>query len=223
MLALDHLVIAAAGSLPRASLLGPNVSRLPAERDVFLTFDDGPDPERTPRVLDLLDEAGLGASFFCIGRRAREFPEIVREISARGHAVENHTWSHRHSFAFSRYGYVAREVDRAQEALTELSGRPPRWFRAPAGICNPWVEPVLARRGLTLISWTRRGLDAVDDDADRITRRLVGGMGPGDVLLLHDAPPALGPHRAPILEVLPRVIDRLERTGLGSRALPDPS
>lgn len=223
-IAANHGVICAATLLPQTSLLGPNVERIPpdagASGEVFLTFDDGPDPERTLRVLDLLDEGEATASFFCIGRRAQRHPDVVREIAERGHGVENHTWSHSHSFAFSMPPSLASEVDRCQEILAELSGRTPGWFRAPAGMRNPFLDPILCRRGLHLISWTRRALDALDTDPERISRRLLRGVRSGDVLLLHDGPPELARHRAPVLEVVPRLLEGLDAAGLVARVLP---
>ena len=137
----DHLLLLGAGLAPRSPLLGPNLRRLDAAEaasgHVALTFDDGPDPRVTPRVLDLLDAAGARASFFLIGRRAERHPGLAAEIAQRGHRVENHTWSHPHSFAFHGPRGLGREIDRAQAVLEEITGRRPAWFRPPAGIRSP--------------------------------------------------------------------------------------
>src|SRR5262249_52020200 len=131
----NHGLIFAATLAPRSRVLGPNVVRLPeaavARDEVALTFDDGPDPEVTPRVLDILDRHGAAASFFCIGERAAAHPALVREIVARGHAVESH--SQVHSLAFAAFGprRLQREVEAAQRAITEAAGAAPRVFRAP--------------------------------------------------------------------------------------------
>ena len=222
----DHVALAAAGMAPRSRLLGPNLSRLPAPDDasaVALTFDDGPDPEVTPRVLDLLDEAGCRASFFAVGRRAERHPEVAAEIVRRGHRIENHTHRHPNGLAFLGPGALGREIDRAQEALAPLAGRRPRWFRAPAGVRSPWLGGVLAGRGLGLASWSRRGFDAVDGDPRRVARRLTAGLAPGEILLLHDGGSARTPAGRPVvLEVLPRVLDALAHRGLTGVALPDP-
>lgn len=210
----NHCLLAAAGLWPQGRWLGPNLSRLPVEaaqrNEVALTFDDGPDPVVTPRVLDLLDRAGARATFFCIGRRAADHPELTAEIVRRGHRLGNHTFSHPMSFAFYPPGAMAREIGRAQEALARAGGPLPELFRAPAGIRNPGLDPVLWRAGLTLASWTRRGYDAVERDAARITRRLLAGLIPGDVLLLHDGSAArAGGSNPVVLEVLPRVLETL--------------
>ena len=218
----NHVVLAILGVTPRSRALGPNLSRLPRGfPGVALTFDDGPDPEVTPRVLDLLDAGGHRATFFCIGQRAQRHPGLVADLVARGHRVENHT--HRHSSWFSFYPPRAlrRELSTAQEVLSGLTGRIPQYLRAPSGVRSPWLEPVLARLGLHLVSWTRRGFDTITRDPDRIHRRLSFELAKGDILMLHDRRLADG--RAPILEVLPRLLRDLRELGLESLPLPAPS
>jgi peptidoglycan/xylan/chitin deacetylase (PgdA/CDA1 family) len=216
----NHVVLAANGLWPQSPLLGPTISRLPesaARRgEVGLTFDDGPDPDVTPRVLDLLDQAGARASFFCIGRRAAEHPEIVREIVRRGHRVENHTWSHPHLFACYLPGAQRREVARAQEILGDAAGRRPAFFRSPAGFRNPFLDRELWTAGLTLAAWTRRGYDTLEKDPARIAARLLRGLAPGDILLLHDGSTLSGGGNPVILEALPRVFEALSARGLRS-------
>jgi len=217
----DHLVLAAASLWPRSSWVGANLSALPAaaarRREVALTFDDGPDPDVTPRVLDLLDRHGARATFFCIGERVRAHPEIAAEIARRGHRVENHTQTHPHLFACYPAPALRREVEGAQEAIARAAGRAPRLFRAPAGLRNPLLDRVLCRAGLRLVSWTRRGFDALEKDPDRIARRLLAGLAAGDVLLLHDGAVTRGHGGNPVvLEVLPRLLDELAARGLRS-------
>ncbi len=218
-LAANHAVLFTASVLPRSQLIGRNLVRLPevaARRgEVAITFDDGPDPEVTPRVLDCLDARGAKASFFCVGERALAVPELVQEIVRRGHSIENH--SHRHSTALAWYGpwRLRRELAAAQAALAGTAGAPPRFFRAPYGMRSPFVDPVLARLGLTCVSWTRRGYDTLDADATRVLRRLVKGLAPGDLLLLHDGMASLERRGDPtVLAVLPRLLERLADRGL---------
>jgi peptidoglycan/xylan/chitin deacetylase (PgdA/CDA1 family) len=221
----DHLTLTAASLWPRGQWVGLNLLRLPAASgrrgEVSLTFDDGPDPEVTPRVLDLLDGAGMRATFFVIGRRARAYPALAAEIARRGHRVENHTDTHPHLFACYTAGLLRREVEGAQKTIEAATGRRPRLFRAPAGLRNPLLDLVLHRAGLRLVAWTRRGFDAVERDAAAIARRLLGGLAPGDILLLHDGR-AHGPRggNPVVLEVLPRVLDALAARGLRSVPVP---
>ncbi|MBD5804641.1 Peptidoglycan-N-acetylglucosamine deacetylase [Azoarcus sp. Aa7] len=221
--AANHGLLTAAGLLPRCSLLGTNWTRLPtaaaARGEIALTIDDGPDPDVTPRVLDLLDAHRARATFFVIGRLVREHPALAREIVARGHAIENHSEHHLKTFSLRGPRWLAREIGAAQDTIAEVCGRAPRFFRAPAGLRNPFLEPVLARLDLQLASWTRRAYDTRNGDADAVASRLLGGrdgkLRSGDILLLHDGNAARTAHgRAVILEALPRVLDRCRASGL---------
>jgi len=221
----NHIALAGAGLWPRSRLLGLNVSRLSAAAarrgEVALTFDDGPDPEVTPAVLQCLAQYGVRASFFCIGRLAEAHPEVVAETVRRGHRVENHSYSHPLAFTCYPPGALRREVRRGQEALVRAGGVHPRFFRAPAGFRSLLLDRELAAAGLELASWTRRGFDTVSRDPRRVVRRLLLGAAGGDVLLLHDGSAARGRGGVPVvLEVLPRLLDALAERGL--RAVPLP-
>jgi peptidoglycan/xylan/chitin deacetylase (PgdA/CDA1 family) len=212
--AANHLTLAAAGLWPRSRLLGPNWIRLPVqggeEARVAITIDDGPDPEVTPRVLALLACHGVHATFFCVGERVERYADLAREIVKSGHHIENHSQRHRHSFSLLGPRAMLAEISRAQDAIAGVTGNHPRFFRAPAGLRNPFLDPVLARLGLHLVSWTRRGFDTVQGNADVVYRRLTNPLQGGDILLLHDGNAARGRDGNPvILEVLPRLLDRL--------------
>lgn len=205
----SHLVVMAAGLWPRSTLLGPNWTRLPATagQQIALTIDDGPDPEVTPRVLDVLDQYDAKATFFCIGELARRHPRCVEAIVARGHAVENHSQRHRHTFSLQGPGALRREIAAAQDTLAEITGTRPLFFRAPAGLRNPFLEPVLCQLGLQLASWTRRGFDTRSHNADAVARRLLHNLMPQDILLLHDGHAARDARGQPVLlAALPMVL-----------------
>jgi len=215
----DHLGITAAGLWPRARLLGPNLTRLPpgaaARGEVAITIDDGPDPEVTPAVLALLDRHGARATFFCIGERIARFPQLAREIVARGHSIENHSQRHLHRFSLLGPRGMRAELAAAQESIAFATGAAPRFFRAPAGLRNPFLEPVLARLGLRLVSWTRRGFDTVSRSPGQVLARLTRGLEAGDILLLHDGHAGRTAGGAPvILEVLPALLAAVRAAGL---------
>ena len=233
---LNHAVLAGAGLFPRTSLLGPNLRRLPegpavggiatapaahpASPRVALTFDDGPDPEVTPRVLDQLDAAGARATFFCIAEAARDNPALTREIVARGHDVQNHSASHRHHFSLLGPRGFAREIGAAQALLADLTGVRPHCFRAPAGLRNPLLDPVLHDLDLHLVSWTRRGFDTADANARRVLARLTRGLAARDILLLHDGHARRNASGQPVvLEVLPALLQRLHEVGMATTTL----
>ena len=221
----NHVVLAAAGLWPRSQLLGANWTRLPergnlAPRGVAITIDDGPDPEVTPRVLEQLEGYEARASFFCIGERVLRYPDLAQEIVRRGHVIENHSQRHRHNFSLLGPGAMSSEVSQAQESIYRVTGSSPQFFRAPAGLRNPFLDPVLTRLKLRLASWTRRGFDTVSADAEAVFRRLANPLRAGDILLLHDGNAArTGRGEAVILEVLPRLLDALTARGLKSVTL----
>lgn len=220
----DHALLAVAGLLPRSAILGPNLRRLPAAAaargEIALTFDDGPDPQVTPAVLTMLARVDARATFFCIGERLQRHPSLARDIVARGHAIENHTQRHRHDFSLLGPVRIERELLAMQRTVTECAGVAPRFFRAPAGLRNALLEPVLARLGLRLASWTRRGYDTVSGDAQRVGARLARGLAGGDILLLHDGNAARDGRGAPVvLGVLPRLLDDMAARGLRSVTL----
>jgi peptidoglycan/xylan/chitin deacetylase (PgdA/CDA1 family) len=208
---IDHIILTAAGLWPRSKILGPNWTHLPAAAAtsgaVAITIDDGPDPAVTPRVLDVLDQHSAKATFFCIGELVQQHPGLAREIVSRGHSIENHSQHHLHRFSVLGPGGVAEEIARAQDTIEAITGQRPRFFRAPAGLRSPFLEPVLARLGLRLASWTRRGFDTVNPDPAVVYKRLTEGLKGGDILLLHDGHAARAPSGAPvILEVLPQLL-----------------
>jgi peptidoglycan/xylan/chitin deacetylase (PgdA/CDA1 family) len=219
----NHLLIGAGAISPRSRLLGPNISRIPASGGgVALTFDDGPDPEVTPRVLDALDEGKARATFFFVGRRVAQHPALAAEVLARGHGVGNHSHTHPDLFAFYGPRAVWGELEGAQKAIQDATGKRASLFRAPVGFRGPWLQPCLARAGLRLVSWTRRGYDSVSRRGDAVLARLTRGLRAGDILLLHDGGSARGAAGAPVvLDVLPRLLERIQAAGLKAVAVPE--
>lgn len=215
----NHAVIMLAGLWPRSTWLGPNWTALPPEAaargEIALTIDDGPDPEVTPQVLDLLDRYDARATFFCIGDKAARYPDLCREIVRRGHAVENHSQHHRHFFSLLGIAGFSRELQAAQDTLTAITGRRPLFFRAPAGLRNPFLDPVLCKLGLRLAAWTRRGYDTRTSDADTVLRRLMRDMKAGSILLLHDGNCARTAAGVPVIvAVLPHLLEAARDSGL---------
>lgn len=215
----NHLHLVGEGLTPRSQRLGSNWSRLPvpavASSQIAITLDDGPDPEVTPRVLELLQAEGVHATFFCIGERARRYPALVRACAAAGHAIENHSDSHSAAFSVMGPQRLRGEIERAQQTLAELSGRSPRFFRPPAGLRSPLLDPLLRRARLQLVSWTRRGFDTVSSDGGKVLHRLTHHVGAGDILLLHDGHAARTAAGIPVvLEVLPAMLRQLKERQL---------
>lgn len=177
------------GTLGPASKIFGRV-RTRGGKGIWLTLDDGPCPETTPAVLDLLDEHGAKATFFLIGERAEKHPELVREIHRRGHGIGNHSWSHPRAF-FWCLGPVRtwREITKCQSALKKITGEAPVWFRAPVGHYNFFVHPVMKREGLKLLSWSSRGFDGGGLPLDEVKRRIRKTADEGGIILSHEGTP----------------------------------
>jgi peptidoglycan/xylan/chitin deacetylase (PgdA/CDA1 family) len=145
----------------------------------------------------------------------QRYPDLAREIVRRGHAIENHSQRHRHNFSLLGPGAMSAEILRGQETISQVIGAAPLFFRAPAGLRNPFLDPILVRLRLQLASWTRRGFDTVTADSETVFRRLSTPLRAGDILLLHDGHAARTRSGAPvILEVLPRLLDALQGLAL---------
>jgi peptidoglycan/xylan/chitin deacetylase (PgdA/CDA1 family) len=189
-----------------------------ARREVWLTIDDGPDPADTPRLLELLAARGAHATFFVIGENAARHPELIRAISAAGHEVAHHT--HTHPLAWFWCASPARvgwELDAGLAVLQTVGVRPGR-FRPPAGIKNPWLAPALRVRGLTAVGWSARGLERRSRDAEEVARRVLRGLAPGAILLLHEGPRVPAAIR---VEAVRRVLARLDAESYRC-VVPDP-
>jgi len=224
--ALDHALLTATGLWPRSTWLGANLLRLPAAAavrgEIAVTLDDGPDPAVTPQVLDILDAHGARATFFCIAEQAARHPSLAREIVRRGHSVQNHSLRHRHNFSLLGPAGLKREIGQAQDRLAQATGQRPTCFRAPAGLRNLFLDPVLHALDLRLVSWTRRGFDTREADPQTVLARLTQNLAAGDIVLLHDrhgAPMADG--RPVVLQALPLLLARLRGAGLHAVTLPE--
>lgn len=212
-------MLTAAGLWPRSTCLGANLVRLPNAAvqlaEVAITIDDGPDPQVTPQVLSILARHGVHATFFCIGERAAAHPELCRSMLAAGHRIENHGARHPTLLSLSGPTGWRREILDGQHILQSITGQTPRFYRAVAGLRNPFLDPVMHGLDLQLASWTRRGFDTRERDPDKVLQRLTHQLAAGDILLLHDGNAARTPAGEPlIVSVLPRLLDAIRARGL---------
>jgi peptidoglycan/xylan/chitin deacetylase (PgdA/CDA1 family) len=194
----------------RARLLGTLVGVRTPEPAAALTFDDGPDPETTPRLLDLLARHGAKATFFLVGRRVARHPGLAARIAAEGHALGNHSWDHP---ALPRLGAaaVAGQLRRAGAAIAAATGgAAPRLMRPPYGDQSLASHLAARRLGLLPVAWSVVGADWADDDGPAIAGRLVAGLHPGAILLLHDSLASYAEERhrdrGPTLEAVGRLL-----------------
>jgi len=177
---------------------------------VALTFDDGPSPEVTPKVLAILEEKNVRATFFMIGRRVVASPDLARRIVRAGHAVGNHTHSHPALFCFLTPRRLHREIQQAQDAILQATGVRPSIFRPPVGLRHPLLRPSLEHASLELVLWRLRSYDTRKVTAHELRTRILTRVQPGAIILLHDRP---GPGSSSMLASLPGVIDALSAGG----------
>ena len=220
----NHAVLTIAGLWPRSTLLGSNMLRLSAAacdaRQIAITIDDGPHPQVTPVVLDILEASNAQATFFCIGKAVEAHPQLAREIIRRGHHIENHSYAHRHYFSVMGFSQLRNEIARAQSVISQITGHTPAYFRAPAGLRSPLLDPVLQSLNLQLVCWTRRGFDTVTTDSGKVLQRLEKGMAAGDILLLHDGNAGVTATGRPvILDVLPKLLETMQARGFRAVSL----
>jgi len=202
-------------------LFGPVLSRLPGEgRRVSLTFDDGPNPDATPRVLDALGEAGVKATFFLLGKHVDRWPALAARVAAEGHQVGNHGWHHRKLHVHAP-AYVRDDIGRGLASIEAAAGVRPAFFRAPHGFRNPWVSSIAHGFGERVVGWTLGVWDSARPGARVIAQRTLVHVRPGSIVLLHDGDgydPA--GDRMQTAEALPAIIGGLRDRGYRFDLLP---
>jgi len=207
VLALSHALVLWPTLRPNSQWLGPVVTRFESSsKEVWLTIDDGPTDD-TPLLLDALDARNVKATFFVKGSLVESHPELVRMIRARGHAVANHSQTHPSgAFWCLPPNSIAAQIDACSAALEAITGERPELFRAPVGMKNPFVHPILARRGMTLAGWSVRGFDSFGDDVERVVGRIVPRTGSGSIIVMHQG-------RSFSVACVSRVVDELLARG----------
>ena len=215
MLWLASNVVVMAGMLhPKSRIFGRSVVKAPSQPRVALTFDDGPHPEDTPAILDILKHADARATFFFVGEKARRHPELVRRVARSGHQVEAHSDTHPWWFSLARKERLRREVCRSVATLSELSGRRPRFFRPPMGHKGLSLEEVLRHEGLRMVTWSARSFDTVSRTAETIQSRLLARAEPGGILLLHEGTRRRPGETSRTVRALPGILKGLRGKGL---------
>ena len=202
-------------------VFGPALGKIENGRKVVaLTFDDGPNPDATPLILDTLREKGVRATFFILGSHAERWPELVRRISHEGHQIGNHGYFHR-KLQFKSPFYVSRDIRLGIRAIKRAGAPAPRYFRAPHGFRSPWTTPIASSYGERTVGWSLGVWDSDRPGDDEIVRRTLEGVEPGSIVLLHDGD-GYNPDgdRMQTAAALPLIIDRLKEQGYEFATLP---
>jgi peptidoglycan/xylan/chitin deacetylase (PgdA/CDA1 family) len=202
-------------------VFGPVLGELPSDgKRVSLTFDDGPNPDATPRVLDALAKHGVKATFFVLGAHAERWPDLVHRVLEEGHQIGNHGYFHR-KLHLKSPAYVKRDIILGKRAIERAGAPAPRFFRAPHGFRSPWVTAIARSLGERTIGWSLGVWDSDRPGVQAIVDRTIEGTRPGSIVLLHDGDGynANG-DRTQTAAALPAIISGLRDRGFDFVTLP---
>jgi len=181
-------------------------------KSVALTFDDGPDPEFTPRILDILREKNVKATFFVIGKKAEKHPDLIRRIDEEGHTIANHSYSHHYLIALFSTSGLTRDLQKCNEIITGILGKTPAYFRPPFGVTNPFYGTAIKQNGLNSIGWSLRSMDTTAKSKYALIDAVISKLKKGDIVLLHD-------RLAVTTEALPDIIEHINTKKLAIEPL----
>jgi peptidoglycan/xylan/chitin deacetylase (PgdA/CDA1 family) len=163
-------------------------------KSIAITFDDGPDPEKTPVILDILKKNQVSATFFCIGKNLAGREPLVKRMHEEGHLIANHSFSHSKWFDLFSSGRMRAELLETDRVIAGITGKTPLFFRPPYGVVNPMVANALKRMHWKAVCWNIRSFDTLGTDPEKTMRRILNQLQPGAILLLHDATRFSGEH-----------------------------
>ena len=203
------------------NFFGPVISRgRTGANYVALTFDDGPSEPVTRRILDLLDQYGVKATFFVSGVNASRYPAIITEMIVRGHSIGNHSYSHFPLLMLQSYRSLYREIAGAQSVLRAM-GVEALAFRPPVGIINPKLHVVLAKLDLVCVTFSCRARDAGNRRIKNLSFRILKKVRADDIILLHDVPAPKIENQEILLQEIEKILAGLQKKGLEIISLSD--
>ena len=175
------------------------------EKKIAITFDDGPDSEITPKVLEILDQYNAKATFFCIGKNIENNEDLIKMIDKKGHLIGNHTWTHDRWFDLFSSQKMKAEIEKTSDLLVEIINKKIKLFRPPYGVTNPNLKKAIKDNDFYTIGWSIRSLDTIAD-SDKTLKRLKNKLSPGDIILFHD-------NREHIVDILKSFLEYSKREG----------
>jgi len=155
------------------------------KKEIALTFDDGPHPDITPKLIELLNKHNIKATFFCVGKNADVNPEIVANTFTGGHIIGNHSYNHSNFFDLLSSKKMQKEILDTNEVITSITGKTPLLFRPPYGVTNPMLRKAIKKTNMMSIGWSLRSLDTVKS-SDEVLTKLMTNTKSGDIVLFHD-------------------------------------
>ncbi|WP_276369836.1 polysaccharide deacetylase family protein [Chryseolinea sp. H1M3-3] len=174
---------------------------------IAITFDDGPIPVMTEKVLDILSEYKAPAAFFCIGNRVNDYPALTRRIYESGHLIGNHSYWHGAMFDLQSAYKIAKELKDTDTAIQNVIHKKPNFFRPPFGVTNPMVAAAVKKGGYKTIGWSIRSFDTVTKNGSVLLERVTRSLKGGDIILFHD-------YSTTTLEILPAFLEEVAKLGL---------
>ena len=179
-----------------------------------ITFDDGPHPEHTPTILNILNQYNAPATFFMIGKNVDAHPAIAKQVVDAGHEIGNHSYSHRNTHGVLSTKKVAEEIAQCNGAIYKATGVHAHYYRPPFGVTNPNIAKAVSHSNMQAIGWDIRSLDTTTNDADALLKRITDRIENGSILLLHDT-------QAVTIAVLPRLLDYCKQNNISIVSLRD--
>jgi peptidoglycan-N-acetylglucosamine deacetylase len=174
---------------------------------IAITFDDGPIPGKTEKVLDILKSANVPAAFFCIGHRAKANAELLKRVSTEGHVIGNHSYWHGKTFDLQTSAKISEELKNTDDIIHSICNVTPAFFRPPYGVTNPMVAGALRQSNHKVVGWSVRSFDTMTNDRLKLLKRVTKSLKGGDIVLFHDFSDAM-------IDILPQFIDHVHQIGL---------
>lgn len=208
---------------PGSSLLYPTITHGPRDSNrIALSFDDGPDPDVTPQVLDVLAQHGTRATFFVIGKWLDAHPELAQRIVDDGHVLGNHSWGHSRLQNFYFTKRHLHEIENCERAIMLITGSSlPVMYRPPIGLKSGALARAADRHNLLLVAWSLNSRDTRQPDPGKVARRVLKHIRGGDIVLLHDGHDLSGRHRPYCAQAVRLILEGLRAKGLACVTIPE--
>lgn len=181
---------------------------------ISFTFDDGPDVEMTPKILDLLEWEKIKATFFVIGKKAEANKNVLEQMDKGGHTIANHSYNHSNLIGFFSKKHLMDDIEKCSTIIENIIGKKPIFFRPPFGVTNPKYAKVLKKLGLTSIGWSIRSFDTVEKNKEKLFSKIKDNLTKGSIILFHDT-------QKITLEILPDIINYCRQQNIRIVSLPE--